>query len=130
MENLAVIILAAGMGKRMRSGLVKVLHPLLGRPMLSYPLKLTLEHLQPEKTVVVVGHQAKQIQDTFSDPRITFVRQEDQLGTGHAVSMTEPVFKDFKGCILILCGDIPLITAQTLTELASFHRGRRPPSPS
>ena len=125
MENLAVIILAAGMGKRMRSGLVKVLHPLLGRPMLSYPLELTLEHLQPEKTVVVVGHQAKQIQDTFSDPRITFVRQEDQLGTGHAVSMTEPVFKDFKGCILILCGDIPLITAQTLTELASLHRGKK-----
>ena len=125
MENLAVIILAAGMGKRMRSGLVKVLHPLLGRPMLSYPLELTLEQLQPEKTIVVIGHQAEQIQDAFSDPRITFVLQKDQLGTGHAVSMTEPILRDFKGCILILCGDTPLITAKTLTELASHHREKK-----
>jgi bifunctional UDP-N-acetylglucosamine pyrophosphorylase/glucosamine-1-phosphate N-acetyltransferase len=125
MENLAVVILAAGMGKRMRSSLVKVLHPLLGRPMLSYSLELILEHLKPEKTIVVVGHQAKQIQDAFSDPRITFVRQKDQLGTGHAVSMTEPVLGDFKGCVLILCGDTPLITAQTLLELASHHRGKK-----
>jgi bifunctional UDP-N-acetylglucosamine pyrophosphorylase/glucosamine-1-phosphate N-acetyltransferase len=125
MDNLAVIILAAGMGKRMRSDLVKVLHPLLGKPMLSYPLELTLEHLQPEKTIVVVGHQAEQIQDAFSDPRITFVRQKDQLGTGHAVSMTEPLLGNFKGCALILCGDIPLITAHTLTELATRHRTKK-----
>jgi bifunctional UDP-N-acetylglucosamine pyrophosphorylase/glucosamine-1-phosphate N-acetyltransferase len=125
MDNLAVIILAAGIGKRMRSDLVKVLHPLLGRPMLSYPLEVTLEHLQPEKTIVVVGHQAEQIQDAFSDPRITFVRQKEQLGTGHAVSMTEPVLRDYKGCVLILCGDTPLITAQTLTELANHHRGKK-----
>ena len=125
MDNLAVIILAAGMGKRMRSDLVKVLHPLLGRPMLSYLLELALEHLQPEKTIVVVGHQAQQIQDAFSDPRITFVRQKDQLGTGHAVSMTEPLLGDFKGCALILCGDIPLVTAQTLIELATRHRGKK-----
>ena len=125
MDNLAVIILAAGIGKRMRSDLVKVLHPLLGRPMLSYPLELTLEHLQPEKTVVVVGHQAEQIQATFFDPRITFVRQKDQLGTGHAVVMTEPLLRNFKGCVLILCGDTPLITAQTLIELANHHRAKK-----
>jgi bifunctional UDP-N-acetylglucosamine pyrophosphorylase/glucosamine-1-phosphate N-acetyltransferase len=125
MDNLAVIILAAGMGKRMRSDLVKVLHPLLGKPMLGYLLELIIEHLQPEKTIVVVGHQAQQIQDAFSDPRITFVRQKDQLGTGHAVSMAEPLLRDFKGCALILCGDIPLITAQTLTELATRHRGKK-----
>ena len=125
MDNLAVIILAAGKGKRMRSGVVKVLHPLLGRPMLSYPLEVSLEHLQPEKTIVVIGHQAEQIQDRFSDPRITFVRQNDQLGTGHAVSMTEPMLGDFKGTILILCGDTPLITANTLTEMVNHHRGKK-----
>jgi len=121
MENLAVIILAAGKGKRMRSDLVKVLHPLLGRPMLGYPLEVTLERLQPEKTVVVVGHQGEQIQDSFSDPRITFVLQKDQLGTGNAVSMTEPILGDFRGTILILCGDTPLITANTLTEMVNHH---------
>jgi bifunctional UDP-N-acetylglucosamine pyrophosphorylase/glucosamine-1-phosphate N-acetyltransferase len=122
MDNLAVIILAAGKGKRMRSGLVKVLHPLLGRPMLSYPLEVSLEHLQAEKTVVVVGHQAEQIQNAFSDPRITFVQQNEQLGTGHAVLMTEPIIGDFKGTVLILSGDTPLITVKTLTEMVQHHQ--------
>jgi bifunctional UDP-N-acetylglucosamine pyrophosphorylase/glucosamine-1-phosphate N-acetyltransferase len=125
MKNLAVIILAAGKGKRMRSGLVKVLHPLVGRPMLSYLLEVSLEQLQPTKTIVVIGHQAKQIQECFSDPRITFVQQKDQLGTGHAVSMTEPILRDFKGCILILCGDTPLLTPHLLTELMKQHRKKR-----
>jgi bifunctional UDP-N-acetylglucosamine pyrophosphorylase/glucosamine-1-phosphate N-acetyltransferase len=109
----------------MRSGVVKVLHPLLGRPMLSYPLEVCLEHLQPEKTVVVVGHQADQIQNIFTDPRVTFVQQDDQLGTGHAVSMAEPLLKDFKGTILILCGDTPLITSHLLTEMVKHHQDKR-----
>jgi bifunctional UDP-N-acetylglucosamine pyrophosphorylase/glucosamine-1-phosphate N-acetyltransferase len=125
MENLAVVILAAGKGKRMRSGLVKVLHPLLGRPMLSFPLEVVLEGLQPEKTVVVVGHQAEQIRASFPDPKITFVEQKEQLGTGHAVAMTEPIFKDFKGTILIISGDTPLINAQTLLEVVKHHRDEK-----
>ncbi len=125
MERLAVIILAAGKGKRMHSGLVKVLHPLLGRPMLSYPLEVTLGHLQPEKTVVVIGHQGKQIQTSFSDPRVTFVEQEDQLGTGHAVSVTEPILGGFKKTILILCGDTPLIRTQTLREMLNHHQDKK-----
>jgi len=125
MDNLAVIILAAGKGKRMRSGVVKVLHPLLGRPMLSYPLEVCLEHLQPAKTVVVVGHQAEQIQNAFSDPRITFAQQNEQLGTGHAVSMTEPLLKDFKGTILILGGDTPLITPHILMEMVKHHEDQK-----
>jgi bifunctional UDP-N-acetylglucosamine pyrophosphorylase / glucosamine-1-phosphate N-acetyltransferase len=125
MENLAVVILAAGKGKRMRSGLVKVLHPLLGRSMLSFPLGIALEGLHPEKTVVVIGHQAEQIRACFPDPRITFVEQKEQLGTGHAVSMTESMLKDFKGTILILSGDTPLINAQTLTEMVKHHRDEK-----
>src|SRR5208337_940153 len=116
MENLAVVILAAGKGKRMRSGLVKVLHPLLGRAMLSFPLGVALEGLHPEKTVVVIGHQADQIRAAFPNRKITFVEQKEQLGTGHAVAMTEPMLNDFKGAILILSGDTPLINAQTLLE--------------
>ncbi len=125
MENLAVIILAAGKGKRMRSGLVKVLHPLLGRQMLSFPLECALDGMHPKKTVVVIGHQAEQVRAAFPDPRITFVEQKKQLGTGHAVAMTEPMFKDFQGTILILSGDTPLITAQTLLEMVKHHRGQK-----
>jgi bifunctional UDP-N-acetylglucosamine pyrophosphorylase/glucosamine-1-phosphate N-acetyltransferase len=124
MENLAVIILAAGKGKRMRSGLVKVLHPLLGRLMLSFPLECVLEGLHPRKTVVVIGHQAEQIRASFPDPRITFVEQKEQLGTAHAVSMTELMLKDFEGTILILSGDTPLINAQTLSEMVKHHRDK------
>jgi bifunctional UDP-N-acetylglucosamine pyrophosphorylase/glucosamine-1-phosphate N-acetyltransferase len=125
MEHLAVIILAAGKGKRMRSGLVKVLHPLLGRPMLSFPVEVALEGLQSEKTIVVIGHQAEQIRAAFPDPKITFVEQREQLGTGHAVSMTESILKDFEGTILILSGDTPLIQAQTLTAMVQHHRDKK-----
>jgi bifunctional UDP-N-acetylglucosamine pyrophosphorylase/glucosamine-1-phosphate N-acetyltransferase len=125
MENLAVIILAAGKGKRMRSGLVKALHPLLGRALLSFPLECALEGLQPGKTVVVIGHQADQIRAAFPDPKITFVEQKKQLGTGHAASMTEPLLKDFHGTILILSGDTPLINAQTLLEMIKHHQDEK-----
>jgi len=106
----------------MRSGLVKVLHPLLGRQMLGFPLECVLDGLHSGKTVVVIGHQAEQIRAAFPDPKITFVEQKEQLGTGHAVAMTEPMLKDFQGTILILSGDTPLITAQTLLEMAKHHR--------
>ena len=109
----------------MRSGLVKVLHPLLGRQMLSFPLECALSGLHPKKTVVVIGHQAEQIRAAFPDPKITFVEQKEQLGTGHAVAMTEPMLKDFPGAILILSGDTPLITAQTLLEMVKHHRGQK-----
>lgn len=121
MERIAVIILAAGKGKRMRSGLVKVLHPLLGRPMLSYPLEVTVDQLHPEKTVVVIGHQAEEVRASFSDPRITFVEQKGQLGTGHAVSVAKPTLAEFNETVLILCSDIPLIRSQTLREMLNHH---------
>ncbi|MBM4307468.1 MAG: bifunctional UDP-N-acetylglucosamine diphosphorylase/glucosamine-1-phosphate N-acetyltransferase GlmU, partial [Deltaproteobacteria bacterium] len=85
MNNVATIILAAGKGTRMKSDLAKVLHPLLGSPMLSYAIALSLNEVKAEKTIVVVGHQADQIEKKFADSRIEFVRQDEQLGTGHAV---------------------------------------------
>ncbi len=124
MERIAVIILAAGKGKRMRSSLVKVLHPLLGRPMLSYPLEVTLGQLRPEKTLVVIGYQGDEVRVAFPDPRITFVEQQEQLGTGHAVSVTKPLLGDFNGTILILCGDIPLVRPQTLRGMLNHHWGK------
>ncbi len=68
MNHIATIILAAGKGTRMKSDLVKVLHPILGLPMLSYTIDLSLHHIKAEKTIVVVGHQADQIKERFQDP--------------------------------------------------------------
>ena len=98
----------------MKSDLVKVLHPLLGVPMLSYPIELSLSGIKSEKTIVVVGHQADKIREKFKDLRIQFVLQEEQLGTGHAVMQAVPGFKSFDGTVMILCGDVPLVKMETL----------------
>jgi bifunctional UDP-N-acetylglucosamine pyrophosphorylase/glucosamine-1-phosphate N-acetyltransferase len=114
MECIITIILAAGKGTRMKSDLVKVLHPLLGVPMLSYPVDLSLNDIKAEKTILVVGHQADKIKEKFRNPRIHFVLQEEQLGTGHAVLQALPFLQSFNGTVLILCGDVPLVKMETL----------------
>jgi len=114
LEGIATIILAAGKGTRMKSDLVKVLHSLLGLPMLSYTIDLSLNEIKSKKTIVVVGHQADQIKERFKDTRIQFTLQEEQLGTGHAVLQAIPFLQKFNGTVLILCGDVPLVRGETL----------------
>jgi len=114
---IAVVVLAAGKGTRMKSGLAKVLHPLAGRPMLSFPLAAA-ESLDPERLVVVVGRDAGRVREAFAE-RATFVLQEEQRGTGHAVAQAEPVLERFNGDVLILYGDTPLIRSETLAQMVS-----------
>lgn len=123
-SSLAVVILAAGQGKRMGNpNLAKVLTPLDGQPLLGYVLKST-KTLSPEAVVVIVGHQ----RDTVSEyivgtlPSARCVTQEQQLGTGHAVQQTAPYLKDFVGDVLILSGDVPLLSESTLKALVKSHR--------
>ena len=122
MEGISTVILAAGKGMRMKSDLVKVLHPLLGVPMLSYPIEVSLNGVKAKRTVVIVGHQADQIKERFKDPRIQFFLQKEQLGTGHAVLQALPYLKGFKGIVLILCGDVPLVKANTLHSFIDAFR--------
>jgi len=120
-RDLAVIILAAGEGKRMKSQMVKVLHPLAGKPLLFYPIN-TVKNLKPEKIIVVVGHQADRVKERFLDNELIFVTQSPQLGTGHAVACAGEVLAGFKGDVLVVCGDIPLITEATLRKLTTIHQ--------
>lgn len=120
MKPLAVIILAAGKGTRMKSDLPKVFHEILGEPMLTYVLK-TVEKLAPRKTLLVVGHMRELIMDYYKKLPVEFVVQDQQLGTGHAVMMAEPQLKDFDGTVLVLAGDVPLISEKTLRRLIEFH---------
>ncbi len=107
----------------MKSDLTKVLHPLLGPPMLAYTIDLSLNGVQAEKTIVVIGHQAEKIEKTFKDSRIEFVRQEEPLGTGHAVLQVLPLLDGFTGTVLILCGDVPLVKRETLRSfMGTFWR--------
>jgi bifunctional UDP-N-acetylglucosamine pyrophosphorylase/glucosamine-1-phosphate N-acetyltransferase len=125
LKEIAAVILAAGKGTRMKSDLVKVLHPLLGIPMLSYTVDLALDGIKAEKAVVVVGHQADRIQSLFKDRLVQFVLQKEQLGTGHAVLQTLPFLEGFEGTVLILCGDVPLVKIETLRSfIDAFHASR------
>lgn len=120
-HNLAAVILAAGKGTRMKSDRSKVLHPLAGWPLAAYPL-CCAQQLGCVKTVMVVGHQAEQVQRHFGDQPITFVLQDQQLGTGHALMVTEDELGDFCGTLLLLCGDVPLLQRSTLERLLTVHR--------
>jgi UDP-N-acetylglucosamine diphosphorylase/glucosamine-1-phosphate N-acetyltransferase len=118
---LAVVILAAGKGTRMKSDLPKVLHPLAGRPLLAHVLDLA-QCLDAGRIVAVVGHQADLVQETFAQfPNLRFARQQPQLGTGHAVLCAAPELADWTGPVLILCGDVPLLKPDTVRALLATH---------
>ena len=121
-NNVAVVILAAGLGTRMKSNLAKVLHPILGRPMISYVLETACD-VAPDNIVVVVGHQADDVKRVcMQTPGIGFALQEEQLGTGHAVQCAMPELADNVEDVIILCGDVPLLKAKTVKRLLDDHR--------
>jgi len=120
MSNLAVIILAAGKGTRMKSDLPKVFHEILGEPMLTYVLE-SVKKLNPQQTYLVVGHKRDLIMDYYKDWPLKFVTQDEQLGTGHAVMQAKPFLEDFSGTVLVLAGDVPLLSESTLRKLLDFH---------
>ncbi|MEJ2717660.1 MAG: bifunctional UDP-N-acetylglucosamine diphosphorylase/glucosamine-1-phosphate N-acetyltransferase GlmU [Deltaproteobacteria bacterium] len=121
MNVYCAIVLAAGKGTRMKSNLCKVLHPLAGRPMISYVTD-TVESSGIGKTVVIVGHQADEVKRSIPGGGIEFVLQEPQLGTGHAVMAARKVLDSFEGDVLILCGDVPLIRPATIQGFMEYHR--------
>ncbi|WP_261536580.1 bifunctional UDP-N-acetylglucosamine diphosphorylase/glucosamine-1-phosphate N-acetyltransferase GlmU [Burkholderia multivorans] len=118
-----IVILAAGTGKRMRSALPKVLHPVAGRPLLSHVIA-TARTLQPSRLVVVVGHGAEQVRAAVAAPDIKFAVQAEQLGTGHAVRQALPLL-DPAQPTLVLYGDVPLTRASTLQRLVDAARDGR-----
>lgn len=117
--SLAVLILAAGEGVRMRSSLPKVAHPILGRPMLGYVLAAA-RSLGPERLVAVLGHGAEHVRPIVGDARVAI--QQEQLGTAHAVQCASPELGGFEGTVLVLPGDTPLLTAGTLLDLLERHK--------
>jgi len=122
MEALASVVLAAGKGTRMKSGLIKVLHPVAGLPMISWPVAAARD-AGSGPIVLVIGHQANAVQGTFRGvPDILCAMQEEQLGTGHAVACALDALGGFRGTVLILCGDTPLLRAETLKSMLAFHR--------
>ena len=124
--DLAIIILAAGKGTRMKSTLHKVLHPLGGRPMLHH-LMDTVDHLSPSRKVIVVGAGKEQVENSVGD-EAEIVVQDPQLGTGHAVQVTKEQLQGFSGDVLILYGDVPLLSEETLQQLLDQRRSEQNPA--
>jgi bifunctional UDP-N-acetylglucosamine pyrophosphorylase/glucosamine-1-phosphate N-acetyltransferase len=116
-----VVVLAAGQGKRMRSDLPKVLHPLAGRPLLGHVLA-TARTLSPSRLCVVVGHGGNAVREALDAPGLRWAVQEPQLGTGHAVMQALPEL-EAGGVVLVLYGDVPLIGAATLRALVDAAAG-------
>ncbi len=121
MEKFAALILAAGKGTRMKSGVPKVLHPVAGRPMISYVVD-AVRSGGFRDVVIVVGHESEEVRKVVQEPGIKFALQEPQLGTGHAVAAARDLFTGFSGDILILCGDIPLLQSTTIKEFIRSHQ--------
>ena len=123
---LAAIILAAGKGTRMKSDKHKVLHPIAGRPMIDWLLE-SVAALSPARTVMVVGSQREQLEAALAGREVAFAVQAEQLGTAHAVLQAEAALADFDGDVLLLSGDVPFVTPETMRELlAALHAPDRP----
>lgn len=120
----ALIILAAGKGTRMKSDLPKVLHPIAGAPMLAHALRAG-SALDPARSVVVAGHGAEAVRDSLTamGAEAQLVVQEEQLGTAHAVAQAAPALEGFEGDALVLYGDTPFISAQTLERMRAARAG-------
>jgi len=122
MKKTAAIILAAGKGTRMKSEKPKVIFELAGKSMINRVIE-TANKIDSDLVAIVVGFKKEQVINVApEDDSIKFVEQTQQNGTGHAVMVTEEIFKDFEGDIFILCGDVPLLRHQTLEKIRDHHR--------
>ena len=126
-QSIAVIILAAGKGTRMKSDLHKVLHPIAGRPMLLH-LIASAGALAPARTVVVTGAGRAQVEAAVAPLGIATALQAEQLGTGHAVAQARAALDGFEGDVLVLYGDVPLVTAATMQRMIDRLHGDDTPA--
>ncbi len=121
MQEFGVIILAAGQGTRMKSGLPKVLHQIGGKALFVHVLEIA-KLSRPGRVAIVIGHGAAAVRQAYAGTDVHWVIQEKQLGTGHAVLSARKSFSDFDGDLLILSGDVPLIQERTIRAMLAFHR--------
>ena len=119
-NNTAVIILAAGYGKRLGGEHQKTLTRIFGKPLLYYLLQ-TVKKCNPERIIVVVGFQKERVMEELAGENVIFVEQTQLLGTGHAVMTGMDALSDFNGNVFILCGDIPFITLGTIKKIKKIH---------
>ena len=127
-SELHALILAAGKGTRMKSELPKVVHPILGRPMVSYVID-AVKAVGCDKTILVTGYKSEVVKASLKDQNdgsIDFTEQKEQLGTGHAVQCYVKTVSNKPKDLLVVCGDTPLISVETLKKMAEIHKKEKP----
>jgi bifunctional UDP-N-acetylglucosamine pyrophosphorylase/glucosamine-1-phosphate N-acetyltransferase len=122
-SKLAVVIMAAGKGTRLKSRRPKVLHEIGGKPLLSHVIAAAAQISAPENIYAVVGHEAEKVKAAVASTGIRFVEQTEQRGTGHAIQCAKDAIKGYES-ILVLSGDAPLIQSTTLAALVAFHQAQ------
>jgi bifunctional UDP-N-acetylglucosamine pyrophosphorylase/glucosamine-1-phosphate N-acetyltransferase len=120
MPRVAVAIMAAGKGTRLKSQLPKVLHEVGGKPLLAHVIAAATRVVPPSDVFAIIGHEADRVRAAVADTGINFVLQEAQRGTGHAVMVAQPVLSSYDH-VIVLSGDAPQITPQTIARLLNFH---------
>jgi UDP-N-acetylglucosamine diphosphorylase/glucosamine-1-phosphate N-acetyltransferase len=118
---IAIIVMAAGKGTRMKSDLPKVLHEIAGKPMLLHVLE-TAGKLKPEKVVVILGHGRELVSQVIENAGVEIAVQDPPMGTGHAVMQAEAALNGFTGDVVILSGDVPLLSLGSLRRMVEYHR--------
>src|SRR4051812_39439330 len=124
-NSLTVVILAAGLGTRMRSRKAKVLHRAGGKALVEHVVETALALTTPERVFVVVGHQADEVRRAISTPGVGFIEQREQKGTGHAVMSGRDALAGLDGYLMILYGDCPLLRVDTLQQLIDASTSSR-----
>lgn len=122
MDKRFAVVLAAGQGTRIKSKLYKVLHPVCGKPMVEHVVDEALK-LSLSKLVTIVGHGAEEVKKQLGD-KSEYALQAEQLGTAHAVKQAQPFLADEKGVTIVICGDTPLLTAETMEQMLKEHTQR------
>ncbi|MEA3485748.1 MAG: sugar phosphate nucleotidyltransferase [Candidatus Aerophobetes bacterium] len=123
MENVKAVVLAAGQGTRMRSGLIKLVHSLDSQALVSFPVNACLESGIKE-IIVVVGYQADKVKSILGED-FKYAFQDKRLGTGDALKRAIPLLKDFKGELVVIPGDAPFVTPSTIIKLVNYHQEKR-----
>jgi bifunctional UDP-N-acetylglucosamine pyrophosphorylase/glucosamine-1-phosphate N-acetyltransferase len=118
--QLAIVVMAAGKGTRLKSKRAKVLHEIGGQALLRHVIASASQIVQPQDICVVIGHQAAQVEAAVRDTGVKFVHQEEQRGTGHAIQTAETAVRDYQN-LLVLSGDVPLLKPFTIAQLRDFH---------
>ena len=121
----AIAIMAAGKGTRLKSKHPKVLHEVGGKPLLAHVIAAARQVAAPEDIYVIIGHEAGRVRQAVAHTGVQFVVQEPQRGTGHALICAAPALRNYED-VIVLSGDAPLITAETITKLRDFHMSKKP----